>query len=206
MDLTFGTGAVKITPAHDINDYKVGLKLGLPMISIFDKTAALNDNAPKDFVGLDRFVARERVWARLQEEGLADSVTEVTQRIPRSQRGGDIIEPRLSTQWFVKTNHMADAACKSVENGTLKIIPEQFEKVWFQWLKSPQDWCVSRQLWWGHRIPVYYIKQESVPFDKDIAPYVVARDFDDARQQASSMGFSSFELEQEEDVLDTWFR
>ena len=127
-----------------------------------------------------------------------------------SQRGGDIIEPLLSTQWFVKTAGMAAEACAAVEGGHLKIVPSRFETVWYQWLKNPQDWCVSRQLWWGHRIPVYYVREKSnAGFDKDTSRYVVARSIANAielAEQKFGLKRGSFDVVQEDDVLDTWFR
>jgi valyl-tRNA synthetase len=199
VDMDFGTGALKITPGHDPNDYAIGKKFDLPIINIMNKDGTLNANAGA-YDGLDRFVARDQLWADMEASDLTIKVDPHTQRIPRSQRGGEVIEPLVSSQWFVKTEGMAAKALKAVEDGDVKIIPERFDKVWNNWLDGIHDWCVSRQLWWGHRIPVWYVGESGE------SEYIVARNEKEAREQAIEKGHpADVILRQEEDVLDTWF-
>ena len=155
VDREFGTGALKITPAHDPNDYELGKKHSLPLISVMNKDASINDKGGV-YEGLDRFVCREQLWADMDKAGLVLKAEPHMQRVPRSQRGGEVIEPMVSGQWFVKMDNMAHRAVQAVRNKEITIIPERFEKVWYGWLENIHDWCVSRQLWWGHRIPAYY--------------------------------------------------
>ena len=199
VDMEFGTGALKITPGHDPNDYEIGKRHDLETINIMNRDATLNDNAGA-YAGLDRFDARAKLWSDMEEAGIAIKAEKHTQRVPRSQRGGEVIEPLVSSQWFVRTRGMADQALEAVRSGETEIIPNRFEKVWDNWLENIHDWCVSRQLWWGHRIPVWYVEGE------DEADYIVARDEDEAYAKAKEQHGDGVQLRQEDDVLDTWFR
>jgi valyl-tRNA synthetase len=190
VDREFGTGALKITPGHDPVDYEVGKKHGLPIISIFDKTAHLNENGGP-YAGMDRFECRKKIWADMAAAGLVLKEEPYPMRVPRSQRGGEIVEPMISTQWFVRIKPLAEAALAAVRDGRIKIIPEHFEKVYFNWLENIQDWCISRQLWWGHRIPVWYCEKGHL---------TVAR-----KDPTSCAECGSRALRQDDDVLDTWF-
>ena len=199
VDMEFGTGALKITPGHDPNDYAIGKKFDLPIINIMNKNGSMNSNAG-NYNGLDRFECREKLWSDMEAADLVLKVEPHTQRVPRSQRGGEIIEPLVSSQWFVKTEGMGTKALKAVKDGDIKIVPQRFDKIWFNWLEDIHDWCVSRQLWWGHRIPVWYVGESGE------SEYIVARNEAEARQKATDMGYAEdVVLRQEEDVLDTWF-
>eukprot|EP00611_Tribonema_gayanum_P024659 TRINITY_DN5492_c0_g2_i2.p1 TRINITY_DN5492_c0_g2~~TRINITY_DN5492_c0_g2_i2.p1 ORF type:complete len:812 (-),score=334.59 TRINITY_DN5492_c0_g2_i2:58-2274(-) len=197
VDMEFGTGALKITPGHDVNDYEIGKRHALPIINILNKDATINA-AGGPYAGLDRFECRERLWSDMAAQGLVIKAEPHLQRVPRSQRGGEVIEPLVSAQWFVKMDRMALRALDAVATKDITIFPERFEKVWQNWLGNIHDWCVSRQLWWGHRIPVWYPEGQE--------GYFVARSVEDARAQATAAGVSeSTPLHQDEDVLDTWF-
>lgn len=199
VDMEFGTGALKITPGHDPNDYALGKKFDLPTINIMNKDGSMNANAGV-YDGLDRFECREKLWSDMDDQGLVIKVDPHTQRVPRSQRGGEVIEPLVSSQWFVKTEGMGAKALEAVKNGDIHIVPQRFDKTWFNWLEDIHDWCVSRQLWWGHRIPVWYVGESGE------SEYVVARNEGEARKKAVEMGHpEDVTLRQEEDVLDTWF-
>ncbi|BBN03099.1 valyl-tRNA synthetase [Marchantia polymorpha subsp. ruderalis] len=200
VDREFGTGALKITPGHDPNDYAIGQKTGLPIINIMNKDGTLNENAGK-YSGLDRFVARKQLWADLESIGLTIKKEAHTQRVPRSQRGGEVVEPLVSKQWFVTTGPLAEKALHVLESGELRIIPDRFEKIYVQWLTNIKDWCVSRQLWWGHRIPVWYVRGIDGAEEK----YFVAYSEDDAYIKARAVYGDVVKLEQDPDVLDTWF-
>jgi valyl-tRNA synthetase len=199
VDMEFGTGALKITPGHDPNDYTLGKKFDLPIINIMNKDGSMNANA-NQYDGLDRFECRQQLWTDMETEGLVIKADPHTQRVPRSQRGGEIIEPLVSSQWFVKTEGMGAKALKAVEDGDIKIVPQRFDKIWNNWLTDIHDWCVSRQLWWGHRIPVWYVGETGED------EFIVARNEKEAREKAVANGHSAdVVLRQEEDVLDTWF-
>jgi valyl-tRNA synthetase len=212
VDKEFGTGALKVTPAHDVNDYELGKIHQLPMINIMNKDATINSIGTQRYEGLDRFACRDKLWNDMAEVGLAIKVEKHTQRVPRSQRGGEIIEPMISAQWFVRMDSMAKKAVDATRDGRIKIIPQRFDKIWFNWLENIHDWCISRQLWWGHRIPVYYVKSvdgKSVVNDPLVTsnPYVVAKSVEEARQKARELypQATSIQLQQDDDVLDTWF-
>lgn len=199
VDMDFGTGALKITPGHDPNDYTLGKKYDLPIINIMNKDGSMNANTG-EYNGLDRFECREKLWADMEEAGLVIEVKPHTQRVPRSQRGGEVIEPMVSSQWFVRTAGMGAKALEAVREGDIKIVPQRFDKIWYNWLEDIHDWCVSRQLWWGHRIPVWYVGGSGE------SEYIVARNEDEAREKAIAKGHdANVILRQEEDVLDTWF-
>jgi valyl-tRNA synthetase len=194
VDPEFGTGCVKITPAHDFNDYEIGQRHGLPQITVLDFDAHINDNAPEAYRGLDRFAARKRIVADLEAQGLLDTITDHTSMIPRGDRSGVIVEPLLTDQWYVRTKPLAEPAIAAVADGRVKFVPENWSKTYFEWMNNIQDWCISRQLWWGHRIPAWY---------DDAGNIYVGRDDSDVRRKH---GLSKdIELRQDEDVLDTWF-
>ncbi len=191
VDREFGTGALKITPAHDPHDYKIGISHNLPMINIMTKDAHMNEEAGK-YAGMDRFECRKAIWADMKEAGLVIKEEPYQMSIPHSQRSGEVIEPMISQQWFVKMESIAAPALEAVRSGEIKIIPEHFTKVYYNWLENIQDWCVSRQLWWGHRIPVWYCK--------DCGEMMVSRT--DIHECTKC---HSHNIEQDPDVLDTWF-
>ncbi len=185
VDKEFGSGAVKITPAHDKNDYEVGKRHGLAQISILNKDATVNaEGGP--YQGMDRFAARKAIIADLEKEGLLVKTEPHTMSVGISQRGGEIIEPLLSEQWFVRMRPLADLALAAVREGRTRIVPERFEKVYYHWLENIEDWCISRQLWWGHRIPVWYLPDGTM----------VVPGPDEAPPEGAT---------QDPDVLDTWF-
>jgi valyl-tRNA synthetase len=194
VDREFGTGCVKITPAHDFNDYEVGRRHGLPMINIFNDDAAISDAAPAAYRGLDRFEARQRVVADLQALGLLEKVEDHRLKVPRGDRSGVVIEPYLTDQWYVDARALAKPAIAAVENGDIQFVPRQWENTYFAWMRDIQDWCISRQLWWGHRIPAWY--------DPAGKFYVGASE--EAVRREHGLG-DEIALRQDEDVLDTWF-
>jgi valyl-tRNA synthetase len=196
VDREFGTGCVKITPAHDFNDYQLGSRHGLPVIGIFTLEAKVNENAPEAYRGLDRFEARKRVLADLEKAGLVDSVKPHKLMQPRSQRSNAVIEPMLSDQWFVKMDGLAQAGLAAVQEGRTRFVPDMWTTVYNQWLQNIQDWCISRQLWWGHQIPAWYAP-DGTPF--------VGRTFGEAAAKAKAAGMSIAESDRDPDVLDTWF-
>jgi len=195
VDREFGTGALKITPGHDPNDFEIGRRHGLMIINIMNKDATLNENAGP-YAGLDRFTARKRLWADMAAAGLVIKEEPYTMSVPRAQRGGEIIEPLVSRQWFVNTDAMAQLALAAVRSGRIRIIPERFTKIYFHWLENLRHWCISRQLWWGHRIPAWYGPDGQV---------FVARSQAEAAAQAQEHYGQPVALEQDPDVLDTWF-
>ncbi len=190
VSMEFGTGALKITPGHDPNDYAIAQRHNLPIISMLDKEAKVNENGGK-YQGQDRFEARKQLWAEMKEAGLVIKEEKYMTTIPRSQRGGEIVEPMISEQWFVKIDPLAEAGLAAVKDGRIKIVPERFEKTYYNWLENIKDWCISRQLWWGHRIPVWYCPNHHM---------TVARE--DPTECATC---GSKEIRQDDDVLDTWF-
>ncbi len=201
VDRAFGTGALKITPGHDFTDYEVGARHKLPIISMLDREAKVTA-AGGPYKGLDRFEARKKLWADMEAAGLTIKVDPYLRNTPRSQRGGEIVEPMVSVQWFVKMESLAAAGLEAVRDGRITIVPERFSKVYFNWLENIKDWTVSRQLWWGHRIPVWYvIGSDGLPTDE----YFVARTESAAYNLARAKHGKSVQLEQDPDVLDTWF-
>ncbi len=194
VDPQFGTGCVKITPAHDFNDNQVAARHDLPSINIFTARAAINDNAPGAYRGLDRFEARRRIVADLEELGLLDRVEPHRLTVPRGDRSEAVIEPWLTDQWFVKIAPLAEPAVAAVENGDIEFVPNQYANVYFAWMRDIQDWCISRQLWWGHRIPAWYDSDGNI---------FVGRTEAEARRKGSLD--DDVELTRDDDVLDTWF-
>jgi valyl-tRNA synthetase len=186
VDREFGTGALKITPAHDFNDYEIGQRHNLALINVMNRNATLNQNAGP-YANMDRYAAREKIWADMTALGITIKVDDITHTVPRSQRGGEVVEPMISTQWFVKIQPLAEKALKAVQDGKIKFVPERMERVYNHWLENIEDWCVSRQLWWGHRIPAWYTPEGDIHVGKNPPPT-------DGRNWIA-----------EEDVLDTWF-
>ncbi|MFZ0550086.1 MAG: valine--tRNA ligase, partial [Steroidobacteraceae bacterium] len=194
VDACFGSGCVKITPAHDFNDYEVGLRHGLEQINIFTPQATLNDNVPARFRGLDRFEARKRVVAELEAAGLVEKVEKHRLTVPRGDRSGAVLEPFLTDQWYVRIAPLAAPAITAVESGRTRFVPENWAKTYFEWMRNIKDWCVSRQLWWGHRIPAWYDDEGNI---------YVARSEAEVRSK-HHLG-PDVQLNQDTDVLDTWF-
>ncbi|MBK8284243.1 MAG: valine--tRNA ligase [Ahniella sp.] len=195
VDKEFGTGCVKITPAHDFNDFEIGKRHNLVMINIFTPDAKINDTAPEKYRGLDRYVARKAVLADLTELGLLIEEKAHKLMVPRGDRSGQVIEPYLTYQWFVSMDHLAKRGLELVENGSVKFVPENWINTYRHWLGNIQDWCISRQLWWGHRIPAWYA---------DSGEIIVARDETEALAKAKEAGITS-PLKRDDDVLETWF-
>jgi valyl-tRNA synthetase len=193
-DPEFGTGVVKITPAHDPNDFEVANRHGIPALNVLAPNATLNENAPPAFRGLDRFEARKRVLEQLQTLDLLDKVDDYTHSVPHCYRCGTIVEPRLSVQWFVKMKPLAEPALAASRDGRVRFTPERHTRVYENWLENIRDWCISRQLWWGHRIPVWYCRAP------DCNEVIVAR-----AEPTHCPGCGHAELVQDPDVLDTWF-
>ena len=194
VDPEFGSGCVKITPAHDFNDYEVGKRHNLPMINIFTNDAKINDNAPQQFQTLDRYDARKKVIELLQSQDLLEKIVDHKLMVPRGDRSGSVVEPFLTDQWYVKIEPLAKPAIEAVENGTIRFIPDNWSNTYFEWMRNIQDWCISRQLWWGHRIPAWY---------DDHGNIYVGRDEDEVRNKYTLD--ANLSLKQDEDVLDTWF-
>ena len=184
--MEFGTGAVKVTPAHDVNDYEMGKRHDLEVINIFNEDASTNHNVPEEFRGLDRFEARKKVIARFEEFGLLEKTEDYQNKVGYSERGGVPIEPYLSVQWFMKMDELAKPALEVVNNGEIKFYPEHWVKTYDHWMNNIKDWCISRQLWWGHRIPVWYHKNTNEIYC-DVNPPADIENW-----------------KQDEDVLDTW--
>ena len=194
VDKEFGTGCVKITPAHDFNDYEVGKRHDMPLINILTDDAAINNTAPEKYRGMDRFVARKAVVADFDELGLLEKVVDHKLKVPRGERGNTVIEPYLTQQWYVAVETLAKPAIEAVENGDIQFVPKQWENTYFAWMRDLNDWCISRQLWWGHQIPAWY--------DAD-GKFYVGKDEAEVRSKYSLT--DDVTLTQDEDVLDTWF-
>ena len=191
-----GSGAVKITPAHDFNDFEVGRRHDLEMINIFDENATLNDQVPIQFQGLDRETARKRVVEEMEALELLEKIEDNPMTVPYGDRSGEVIEPRLTDQWFVDAETLAKPAIEAVEKGRIKFVPEHWSNTYFEWMRNIQPWCVSRQIWWGHRIPAWYGPDGEIFVEMD----------DDAAHAAAEAHYGrSVELVRDEDVLDTWF-
>jgi valyl-tRNA synthetase len=191
-----GSGAVKITPAHDFNDFEVGRRHGLEAINIFDRDAHLNDAVPERYRGLERFAARKRMLADLEAEELIDKVEDHVLMVPHHDRSGEIIEPWLTDQWFCNAAALAKPAIEAVESGRTRFVPRQWENTFFEWMRNIQPWCISRQLWWGHQIPAWYGPHGEV---------FVAESEDEAGREAAAHYGRAVALARDEDVLDTWF-
>ncbi|MCY4019852.1 MAG: valine--tRNA ligase [Chloroflexi bacterium] len=189
VDMEFGTGALKVTPAHDFNDYEIGQRHKLALVNVLNKDASMNANAGK-YAGMDRYDCREQLWQDMEAAGLTIKTEAYSTRIPRSQRGGEVVEPMMSTQWYVRIGPLAEKALAAVRAGDIKIVPERYEKVYFHWLENIQDWCISRQLWWGHRIPAWYREKDGDP----------EGEIHVGQNPPQGEGWAM-----EEDVLDTWF-
>lgn len=194
VDPEFGTGCVKITPAHDFNDYEVGTRHQLPMINIFTPDAKINTNAPEAYRDLDRFVARQRIVQDLTTQGLLAKTQSHRLKIPRGDRSGAVIEPYLTDQWYINIASLAAPASKAVRDRRIQFVPENAKNLYFEWMDNIQDWCISRQLWWGHRIPAWYDEQDNVYIGASEAAVRAQHDLD-----------ATVVLRQDEDVLDTWF-
>lgn len=194
VDPEFGTGCVKITPAHDFNDYEVGKRHDLPMINIFTIDAAINENAPESYRGLDRFDARKQLVSDMDAAGLLVKVEPHKLKVPRGDRSGVVIEPYLTNQWYVAVQELAKPAIKAVEDGSIEFVPKNWENTYFAWMRDLQDWCISRQLWWGHRIPAWYDSEGNI---------YVGRNEAEVRSKYNLA--DDLVLAQDEDVLDTWF-
>ena len=194
VDREFGTGCVKITPAHDFNDYEMGQRHDLPMITILTLDGHLNHEVPEAYRGLERFEARKKIVADLESQNLIEKIEPHHHTIPHGDRSGAVIEPMLTDQWFIKAKVLAEPAIAAVKNGELEFVPSNWSKTYLQWLENIQDWCISRQLWWGHRIPVWYDSQNNI--------YIGDHE-DDVRKRYQLS--SNLKLKKDPDVLDTWF-
>ncbi|CBL45737.1 Valyl-tRNA synthetase [gamma proteobacterium HdN1] len=210
VDKDFGTGCVKITPAHDFNDYEVGKRHNLPLINVLDRNAAIladftvltfgsyellhGEKCPEGYAGLDRFVARKKIVEQAETEGWLEKIDPHTLKVPRGDRSNVVIEPWLTDQWYVRTEGLAGPAIRAVEEGQIQFVPKQYENMYFAWMRNLQDWCISRQLWWGHRVPAWYDEQGKV---------YVGRSEQEVRAHYSIPEETT--LRQDDDVLDTWF-
>ncbi len=194
VDIEFGSGCVKITPAHDFNDYEMGKRHDLAVINVLNDDASINDEAPEAYRGLDRFVARKQIVADLEAAGLMEKIEAHTLMVPHGDRTGAVVEPYLTDQWYVKIEPLAKPAIKAVEDGDIRFVPENWNKTYFDWMHRIEDWCISRQLWWGHRIPAWYGPDGAIYVGNDEADARKRHGIDD-----------SVSLRQDEDVLDTWF-
>jgi valyl-tRNA synthetase len=194
VDPEFGTGCVKITPAHDFNDYEMGKRHDLEIINVLTNEAAINEEAPEPYRGMDRFDARKQIVADMETLGLLEKIDPHKLKVPRGDRSGVVIEPYLTHQWYVAIQSLADPAIKAVEDGDIEFVPKNWENTYFAWMRNIQDWCISRQLWWGHRIPAWYDEEGNV--------YVGESEAEARSKNALS---DDLPLRQDEDVLDTWF-
>ena len=194
VDRDFGTGCLKITPAHDFNDFEIGTKHGLEIISVLDEAAKIKCSSPSKYEGLDRFEARRKIVEDLQALGLIQDIEDYSLTVPRGDRSGAILEPLITNQWFLRMESLAKPAIEVVKSGELKFVPENWSKTYFEWLENIQDWCISRQLWWGHRIPAWYDSEGNVFVGESESEIRKKNNFD-----------ASIVLTQDEDVLDTWF-
>ncbi|WP_455202995.1 valine--tRNA ligase [Kaarinaea lacus] len=194
VDMEFGTGCVKITPAHDFNDYDMGTRHNLPMINIFTVDACINDSAPEKYQGMDRFDARKQIVKDLQALDLLEKIDDHRLMVPRGDRSHAVVEPFLTDQWYVKIGPLAEPAIKAVEDGDIKFVPDNWKNTYFEWMRNIQDWCISRQIWWGHRIPAWYDDRDNIYVGRDEAEVRKKYHLDD-----------SLTLKQDDDVLDTWF-
>jgi len=194
VEKEFGSGCVKITPAHDFNDYAIGQRHQLTPINIFTPTAHINENAPKAYQGLERFSAREKILQDLESLGLIEKIEKHMLKVPRGEKSDAIVEPYLTHQWFMKMKPLAEPAIEAVKNGEVRFIPENWNKTYFQWLNNIEDWCVSRQLWWGHRIPAWYDEEGNFYVGQNEATIRAKHKLND-----------QIKLHQDTDVLDTWF-
>jgi len=194
VDAQFGSGCVKITPAHDFNDYEVGQRHGLPQINVLTPDARINDQAPRQYRGMDRFEARDRIIADLKAQNLLERVDAHRLKVPRGDRSHAVIEPLLTDQWFVRTASLAEPSIRAVESGRIRFVPENWSKTYFEWMRNIEDWCISRQIWWGHRIPAWYDQQGEV---------YVGRSEREVRERNALP--DTLPLTQDPDVLDTWY-
>ncbi len=194
VDPEFGTGCVKITPAHDFNDYEMGKRHDLDIINIFTVDAAINDNAPEKYQGMDRYVARKAIIKDLEQSGLLVKIKDHRLMVPRGDRSGAVIEPYLTDQWYVKVAPLAEPAIKAVQDGDIKFVPDNWKNTYFEWMNNIEDWCISRQIWWGHRIPAWYDDEGKVYVGHD----------EQAVREKYQLD-NSLKLRQDDDVLDTWF-
>ncbi len=194
VDKEFGTGCVKITPAHDFNDYAMGQRHGLEIINILTVDARINDEVPERYRGMDRYEARDLVVQDLKELGLLEKIDDHKLMVPRGDRSHTVIEPFLTDQWYVKVAPLAEPAIKAVENGDIRFVPDNWKNTYYEWMRNIEDWCISRQIWWGHRIPAWYDEEGNI---------YVGRSEDEVRQKHNLADAVS--LSQDEDVLDTWF-
>ncbi|MEL6855096.1 MAG: valine--tRNA ligase [Cyanobacteria bacterium J06607_13] len=206
VDSEFGTGCVKVTPAHDPNDFEMGKRHNLPMINILNKDGTLNENAGEEFDGIDRFQAREWVIEKLRSEGRLGEIEPYRHSVPYSDRGKVPVEPLISTQWFVKIRPLADTALSALDDRQdPQFVPERWTKVYRDWLVNLKDWCISRQLWWGHQIPAWYVVSETDSEIRDNTPFIVAMNEAEAWEKAKAKYGDDIQLHQDPDVLDTWF-
>ncbi|MEZ5054679.1 MAG: valine--tRNA ligase [Chitinophagales bacterium] len=199
IDIEFGTGALKVTPAHDINDYNLGIKHHLEVIDVLNENGTLSEKAGL-YIGEDRFAVRKKIAVDLDEQGYLVKIEEIKNKVGYSERTDAVIEPKLSMQWFLKMDEMAKPALENVLNNNIQLIPEKFKNTYKHWMENVHDWCISRQLWWGHRIPAWYDEKGN---------FVVAKTAEEAlniyKEKFPSLNAESLKLEQDEDVLDTWF-